>query len=253
MTYKLPEFIKVLHGIEKQDIVSSEGIRLGTYSISEDGLVTVKWDYVDREGNKTDDLYIDHYEDAFLSLTFDSRLSIDKIGEDIVIDFGNNVKINVSFDDAYSLTVNKEATINDEGQKFDSKTHTINYNVKLMTYGNMKSLYIEDKLDSHFEVDISKPITIKYYYANKTERTVVLDISNYPNSIVVNDDGKATTINGAQQTNKYISIKNGGFVLNYIQNGEILPSQTEIITNYTTKIKDEVLENNHGGTINLTV
>ena len=253
MTYKLPEFIKVLHGIEKQDIVSSEGIRLGTYSISEDGLVTVKWDYVDREGNKTDDLYIDHYEDAFLSLTFDSRLSIDQIGEDIVIDFGNNVKINVSFDDAYSLTVNKEATINDEGQKFDSKTHTINYNVKLMTYGNMKSLYIEDKLDSHFEVDISKPITIKYYYANKTERTVVLDISNYPNSIVVNDDGKATTINGAQQTNKYISIKNGGFVLNYIQNGEILPSQTEIITNYTTKIKDEVLENNHEGTINLTV
>ena len=253
MTYKLPEFVKVLHGIEEQDIVSSEGITLGSYSISEEGLVTVKWDYVDREGNEADDLYIDHYENAFLLLTFDSRLSIDKIDEDIVIDFGNDVKINVSFDDAYSLTINKEATINDEGQKFDSKTHTINYNAKLMTYGDMKSLHIEDKLDSHFELDISKPIITKYNYENGTERTVVLDVNNYPNSIVVNDNGKTTTINGAQQISEYISINNGGFVLNYIQNGEVLPSQTEIITNYTTKIKDEFLENNHEGTINLTV
>ena len=86
MTYKLPKFVKVLHGIEEQNIVSSEGVTLGTYSISEDGIVTVKWDYVDREGNKADDLYIDHYEDAFLLLTFDSKLSIDKVDEDIVID-----------------------------------------------------------------------------------------------------------------------------------------------------------------------
>ena len=245
MTYQLPEFIKMISAISEQDIVSSEGVKLGKYSISMDGLVTVTWDDVDRDGNIIDESYIDYYDDAFLLLTFDSNLSIDHISEDIVIDFGNNVKINVSFDDKYSLVVNKQANINDDGQKYNYENNTINYNVQLMVYGDMKSLQIEDNIDPYFEIDITKPITVTLNYKDGRKQIVTIDINNYPNSILVN--GNAVY---GLDVNKYISINNNGFILNYLPDGEVIPSQTEIITNYTTKIKAGIIEENNNGTIN---
>ena len=245
MTYQLPEFIKMISAISEQDIVSSEGVKLGKYSISMDGLVTVTWDDVDREGNIINESYIDYYDDAFLLLTFDSNLSIDHISEDIVIDFGNNVKINVSFDDKYSLVVNKQANINDDGQKYNYENNTINYNVQLMVYGDMKSLQIEDNIDPYFEIDITKPITVTLNYKDGRKQIVTIDINNYPNSILVN--GNAVY---GLDVNKYISINNNGFILNYLPEGGIIPSQTEIITNYTTKIKAGIIEENNNGTIN---
>ena len=244
MTYQLPEFVKVINGISGQDIISSEGIKLGNYSISIDGLVTVTWDNVDREGNLIDESYIDYYDDAFLTLTFDSNLSIDHISEEIVIDFGNNVKINVSFDEKYSLMVNKSAAINGNGQKYNYDTNTINYNVQLMTYGDMKALHIEDTIDQYFELDITKPITVTLNYKEGTSETFTIDLNNYPNSIMVN----GATVYGID-INKYISISNNGFILNYLPQSGVIPSQTEIITNYTTKIKEGVLEENNSGTI----
>ena len=239
MTYKLPEFVKVLHGIENQNIVSSEGITLGEYSIADDGLVTVKWHYVDREGNEINDLYIDHYEDAFLILTFDSKLSAEIVDEEIVIDFGNNVTINVKFDDDYSLVVNKEATINN-GKKYDTDTYSINYNTQLITYGDMKSLQLEDIVDNLYELDTSELITITYKYSTGS-KTTTWNLTNYPNSIKIDNNTIYNT-----EINKYITINNDGFSLNFTPNGEIIPTKTEIIVNYTTKLKSGVLASNNG-------
>ena len=246
MTYKLPDFVKVLHGIEDQNIVSSEGITLGEYSIADDGLVTVKWYYVDREGNKIDDLYINHYEDAFLILTFDSKLSADIVDKDIIIDFGNNVTINVKFDEDYSLVVNKEATINN-GKKYDPDTYSINYNTQLITYGDMKNLQLEDKVDNFYELDTSMPITITYKNSNEN-KTTILNLNNYPSSITIDSQ----TIY-APEINNYITINDDGFSLNFTPNEEIIPSKTEILVNYTTKLKRGVLEANNGGVIKYDV
>ena len=240
MTYKLPEFVKVLHGIEDQNIVSSEGITLGEYSIADDGLVTVKWHYVDREGNEINDLYIDHYEDAFLILTFDSKLSAEIVDEEIVIDFGNNVTIKVKFDEDYSLVVNKEATINNNGKKYDPDTYSINYNTQLITYGDMRDLQLEDKVDNFYELDTSVPITITYKYSTGN-KTTILNLNNYPNSITIDSQ-----IIYAPEINKYITINDTGFSLNFTPNGEIIPTKTEIIVNYTTKLKSGVLASNNG-------
>ena len=247
MTYLLPKYVKVLRGISEQNIVSSTGIKLGKYSISENGLVTVKWNSVDRDGNSIDELYIDYYNDAFLNLRFDSKISVESIGEEVEIYFGNNITISITFDEKYSLVVNKSAG------EYDVATHSIDYEVELSTYGELSNLKLRDILDEDFNLDLKSPIEITYNYNDGSVRKVSINASDYPNSATVNDDGNIKQLSG-EEIKEYIEILDGEFILSYKDNGkETVKSQTQIIAKYTTVMKESVITGSTEGVINKEV
>lgn len=247
MTYLLPEYVKVLRGISEQNIVSSTGIKLGKYSISENGLVTVKWNSVDRDGNSIDELYIDYYNDAFLNLRFDSKISVESIGEEVEIDFGNNITISITFDEKYSLVVNKSAG------EYDVATHSIDYEVELSTYGELSNLKLRDILDEDFNLDLKSPIEITYNYNDGSVRKVSINASNYPNSVIINDDGNTKQLSG-EEIKEYIEILDGEFILSYKDSGkETVKSQTQIIAKYTALMKESVITGSTEGVINKEV
>lgn len=192
MTYQLPNAVKVLSAIPEQDIVSSLGVPLGKYAIDANGLVSVTWNNVDRHGNPIDQSYIEYYNDAFLNLQFSSKIMATSVGEEIQIDFGNDIKIDVTFDHLHSIIVNKKAG------NYNSQTHSIDYEVELVTYAQMNNVKMEDVLDSRFDLDLEQPINIIYNYSNGQTRTVNIDIQNYPNSVTVNDNRTTKVLYGEQ-------------------------------------------------------
>ena len=232
MTYQLPEEIKVLQNIYGQEIkaVGNNGteMKVGTYSITTDGLVTIKWDHVDLDNNPTDNWYIDNYENVSLTLNFDSNFKSTSYGEQIPIEFGDNIVINVTFIEQHDIVVNKSAEINESGSKYDIDTHTINYNVEVINYGDMKPLYLEDSMDSNLELDMSKPITISYEYLDATIKTFTIP---------------------DPASSSYVTATDNGFILNLTPDGETVPDQTQIKVNYTVKLKDSAFAGD--GVVNL--
>ena len=214
MTYQLPNAVKVLSAIPEQDIVSSLGVPLGKYAIDANGLVSVTWNNVDRHGNPIDQSYIEYYNDAF-----------------------------VTFDHLHSVIVNKKAG------NYNSQTHSIDYEVELVTYAQMNNVKMEDVLDSRFDLNLEQPINITYNYSNGQTRTVNIDIQNYPNSVTVNDNGTTKVLYG-EQVKEYIEILDGKFVLYYKDlNASTVESQTQIIAKYSTKIKDNIITGTTQGAI----
>lgn len=249
MTYELSESIKIIQNIEGE-IYNENNAEIGKYLVSTDGKVTIYWNKVDKDGNPSEDYYVNNYTDVTLDLSFDVNIKLDYSSDGAEIDFGNGVKISVSFSNDYAIDIEKKAlqrydSITNTTIIYDSKDHTIEYTATVTTKDTMSDVTFVDTLDPKFDLYRNEklPLETLYEYEDGTKRTVYIDCSDYPISIKIMDttDGIIHTIQG-DEIKKYIEINDSSFTLKYFDQGKNTVAQgTKITVKYATVLKDEVI------------
>lgn len=257
MYYQLPNNIKLISNIIGKEIISEKtGIKLGTYSISMDGLMIIKWNKVFLTGEPTEDgkYYVETTPGAFLNVNFSAQISKSEDGTGETIDFGNGVIINVEFLNTHKIIVNKSALPGKDGSKFNKEDHSITYKVDVITEGVLENINLKDTMDSKLELDLNTPMQIIYQYSDGTSRTVTLNLKNYPLSIDVTDsaEGLTTTFFGTDIF-RYIeyNTQTNDFILKYSDYGKTtIENQTTISVTYKTILKEDYDQSQGNGTIN---
>ncbi|MCL2564109.1 MAG: hypothetical protein FWE08_08785 [Oscillospiraceae bacterium] len=94
LRYQLPINILIPDVVTNVPILAGNGMPIGRYSVSTDGLVTVRFDECDRYGNSTPGVnLLDQYTDIAFTLNLGAHFR--EVGEFINVDFGGGIRLTV--------------------------------------------------------------------------------------------------------------------------------------------------------------
>lgn len=152
--YQIPESIQCEPFTEWHPITAEneDGTvkEVGEYFIDEKGLLKVKF-YKDESGVS----FEEKYTNVSFSIDFDATLSATQAGNQTTVDFGNDVKVDLSVDGGAGIKTEKTHG------SYDSENHTVDYTIRVeATHGVVKDLVIDDDIwENHFVLRDSIVVT----------------------------------------------------------------------------------------------
>ncbi len=222
LTYMIPDGLKCKPFAEWHPITAKTSTgtieNVGEYFVDETGLLRVRFFEVD-DGHGGTLNFIDKYSNAAFFIDFEATVASMNSGSDTVINFGQEIEVNLTIDGSAAMDVTKTHG------RYNQVDNTMEYVITVnATRGVVRNLVIDDQIwDTH--IADRSTITVTDLHGNPIEPQPV--VSNHPAHYSGADEG--FSISGFPD----------------------LPAGEGFIITYKTNIYENILENNTGESIGL--
>lgn len=263
ITYQLPDIFKLEGIVVNAALLNDNGIEVGTYSIDDNGMITIKFKKVDENGNPIDKYFPEHYTNADFRISLTGRFNITETTEDrFVQDFGNGKELDLPIDKEFFIDIEKtnEWSSNDDNnytKGYIHESHEVYYSVKVSPKTDVENLYVEDILDKKLEFqgerlnkdDPWRALNINYTFPDGTKKQTNISLYKYPDLIYFNEnvlssDSIVQNLD-KEKLKKYLEFEEQEdgttkIIFHFFgpDGSDVIPADTEITIDYYTTLNE---------------